>query len=307
MRSLPWACAALLLASCNSASDPERRPIPSPGWGAGNGQIARDVPDEGAPIGARSFVVGADGRVHILDQVSARVVRFEGSSAKGAVKLPARPFEDLALLEGGGYALLDPFASRAVVFVDAQGSEQSKIELSPLGVEPGRVTALDADESGVWVEVDGSYRVRIGDATGAVAPPQAEPGTARAGQWLYEATRSPGGPVTVARRPAAGGPKANLASVALSSAPIDFRLLASQQAPELYLAVRFGVSTDVGGAESITLVVLHAETGAELRRRELGGSSSVEESFRWVRLSPSGSLRWLTVDAKGVQVREVAP
>ena len=294
----------LALAGCDSASD-ETKAAPAVPWGTAAGQVGRVVPDEGAPEAARSFAVDESGTAYLLDRVNRRVQVVRGGKVSQSIALPERPFEDIELTQDG-FALLDPFVSRSVVLTTRDGSVVSERQLEPLGVSANRVTALSVEASGIWVEVDGSYRVRVADAAGKPAEIEANPGTLVIGDQVYGLDGSPAGALTLSRRPKSGGAKTALGELALGASAVEWRLLGNPDGTRLYVAARHAKSSEPSAAETILLVTLDAN-GKELARREIAGSSSVEESFRWVKLGADGKLHFLTVSASGVTLREVKP
>ena len=98
--------AATALGACSKKQPTAQRPPDKPpeittviavGWGSSPGQLGATSPEEASPEGPKSFVVDASGRIHVLDQVHARIQTFEQGKSVATLPLPARPFEDIEL------------------------------------------------------------------------------------------------------------------------------------------------------------------------------------------------------------------
>jgi hypothetical protein len=136
-------------------------------WGNALAQLGHDLPVEAAPLGPTSFVVTAEGFVHVLDAVNSRIVVYERDRAVRTIPLAQDTFQDLDF-HGDGYVLLDPFTASSLAFTDDQGRIRHEVPLVGEGVpEPGLVTGIFDRADGVWVEVGHDYLVRLTDEHGA--------------------------------------------------------------------------------------------------------------------------------------------
>lgn len=126
--------------------------------------VSRD--DESSPEGPGSLAVDAEGRFWVLDAVHRRVaVLAKDGSLEASVPLPSDTIEDLALLPSGELAVLDRLVARRVYVLAENGTLLASAPVEGPGVEDGGlVTALFADESGVWLEVQRAAHVRVLDA-----------------------------------------------------------------------------------------------------------------------------------------------
>lgn len=91
------------------------RVIVNTSWGSGPGQIGLTVEPDVQPQGAKSFAVGKDGSVYILDQVNQRVQHFD-KNGKHVKSLPAdRPqLDNIAVSDTGAVYVVDSIVARKV-------------------------------------------------------------------------------------------------------------------------------------------------------------------------------------------------
>ena len=148
------------------------------GFGSAPSKVGLVREPESSPEAPGSLAVDAEGRVYVLDAPHARVAVFlgTGSSAKGAtgagmgalaasIPLPSDTVEDIALLPSGDLAVLDRLVARTVYVIAASGTVVAHAAVEGAGVEDGgEVTALFADDTGVWLEVLRGAQVRVLDA-----------------------------------------------------------------------------------------------------------------------------------------------
>lgn len=130
--------------------------------------VGIEVPEEGNPEGPSSFVVDAQGTVHILDQVNQRIQVFTQAGALlGSVPISSATFEDIELDGNGGYILVDKSDREAVVFIDGAGVEKAFIRIvgGPIA-NAGDVTGVYRTTDGIWLEIDDAELVQIADVQG---------------------------------------------------------------------------------------------------------------------------------------------
>ncbi|MEZ4220466.1 MAG: hypothetical protein R3B13_06000 [Polyangiaceae bacterium] len=296
----------LLALGCDSSSK-DKTTTPAPGttanWGNGKGDVANDVPEEGAPEAARSFTVDDAGNVYLLDTLNTRIVVFKQGKADTPVPLPEGVYDDLALMPDGGFALLD-IEKGLVKYVDSSGAARGQTLLDPLGVPAAQVTALDVSD-GVWTEVDGEYLVKVAGTDGSAAQPEATPATLRLADYHFSLDRISSQRVSLFRSPASGGARTELATVDFGKEALEWGLFRGPSDDTLRVLARVA-STPGELAESVVAITLSTD-GSEKSRREVPGSESEEECFRWARSAPNGTLYLMRFTASGVRVQEVAP
>jgi hypothetical protein len=134
-------------------------------WGAMGATVGRFDGDEAASEGPMSFAVYPDGQLLVLDQVNYRVVRFDDTGALlGETPIPANTFQDLEIWDGGRVVLLDRLARRSLLVMTDAGTTIREIGIEGDGIpEGGGVTAMLAEDDGIWLEFDHTSRVRLLD------------------------------------------------------------------------------------------------------------------------------------------------
>src|SRR6185503_15316008 len=90
-------------------------------WGQGAGQLGRRASSESAPEAPMGFAIDREGRVHVLDQVNARLQIFEKGAPARVVALPAETFQDIALDAKGNAVVLDRLSTSTLAFIGANG------------------------------------------------------------------------------------------------------------------------------------------------------------------------------------------
>ncbi len=135
-------------------------------WGNGGSMLSRDDGDESVPQGPMSFAPGRDGEIWVLDALAARIVRFGPDGAmEREVPLPARTFEDLEV-RGDRMFVLDRVVRRSVLVLEAD-RQAGEVPIEGPGIpEGGGVTAMFAEDDGVWLEYEHRDLVRVLDADG---------------------------------------------------------------------------------------------------------------------------------------------
>jgi hypothetical protein len=251
-----------------------------------------------------SFVVDANGRATVLDQVNGRLEIFENGAATRTIPLHSETYQDVAA-RGDGYALLDRSGEEAVAFTDASGKITHSVPLRGEGVdEGGSVTALAQRDDGTWVEVEHQAWVRVADASGAadLERPMLEGRPDGAGA-TYRLARAGGAKASLVR--AGDGDRAvrwiefDEPIWALDALEFDGRghvfvgaelALESEQAPYDVVDRREQV------------IVLDAG-GDEVARLDMPPSTGPEEAFRSLRVGADGALYQLVMDAHGATMR----
>lgn len=145
-------------------------------WGAGEGELGHERPQEGAPLGPMSVVTDGKGRLVVLDTVNGRVVR-RGMDGKldSEVKIGLLDPQDMAVAQDGSMAVLDRFADKKVAVYDESGALKGELPLIGEGIEDvGDVTGVFVDGTDVYAEREHGPLVRVGSTSGEPAEPQTE-------------------------------------------------------------------------------------------------------------------------------------
>lgn len=151
-----------LVAACQIAA-------PTPALSLGFGHAPADLglarESEASPEGPGSLAVDEEGHVWLLDAVHQRIAVFAKSDELvGNVPLLSATVEDFALLPSGDVAVLDRLVERRVTVLAPNGAVIARAEVEGPGVEEGGlVTAVFADQTGVWLEVLHGMQVRVID------------------------------------------------------------------------------------------------------------------------------------------------
>lgn len=155
----------------------------SPWGGQSIDQVGRNRPEEGNPEGPMSLSVDAKGRVYVLDQVNARVVKHSADGkAESAFPIGSEASQDIAIASDGKVAVLDRFSSKSVSMYDDSGALIGDLPLvggpgkNGEGEidKPGLVTGVFVDGQDVYAEREHGPLVRIGDTSGKPAEERTE-------------------------------------------------------------------------------------------------------------------------------------
>jgi hypothetical protein len=148
-----------------SVVDPGPQLLVSIPWGSGDGQAGRTEAEESAPCGPMSFAVTPAGRIHVLDQVNRRVLRFDPAGAPLApVPIGSDTFQDIEIGPDGELVLLDRLVDGAVVVLDGAGEELARHGVVGTGIaQGGGITAMLLRDDGLWLEYNHQHSVRVLD------------------------------------------------------------------------------------------------------------------------------------------------
>jgi hypothetical protein len=127
--------------------------------------LARLDGDESNPEGPMSFAVSRAGDVYVLDQVSARVVRFgpDGRLLQ-ELPLPGTTFQDIDVVGDGHVVAIDRLVRGTIVVFEVATGATRELQLVGERIpEGGAVTAVLGRDDGVWVELRHEEAVRILD------------------------------------------------------------------------------------------------------------------------------------------------
>jgi hypothetical protein len=144
------------------------------GWGSRPGEFARRRDPESNPE-APMAIAAARGEVAVVDQVNRRVQRFRDGKLTATIPLGGDTVQDVAAGARGSTVLLDRLGDRNVQVYGADGKLANEVSLVGKGVpEGGGVTAVFADDDGIYVEREHASVVRIADASGNADPARPE-------------------------------------------------------------------------------------------------------------------------------------
>lgn len=280
-------------------------------WGTGPTQLGRILAGEQNPEGPMALDADAQGRVFVLDQVNARVLRLDPDGSSHSLPAPRTAQE---LLAGpSGVWLLDRLVGRTARRIDAEtGKELGHVGLAqPQLDEPGGITALLGHDGALWAEFEHTRLIRLGGLNGATLPPSTLAG--RPGldaRRVLRALRTGPGQVAIAGRAVDAPDDAapNLTLQAEFPLPVWQVLeLAGDQAGRTWLVVD-AVAFDAQDqpAQRRRIVRVWNADGSPRAEADLCTPDGPEETLRPVRLGANGRLYALCLRSDGATVQEVS-
>jgi len=274
-------------------------------WGSGGALLSRDDGRESIPQGPMSFAVEPDGSIWVLDAIARRLVRYgAGGELLSELALPASTFEDLEL-RGGRLYVLDRLVRRSVLVLDAQGPILEVPVEGPGISEGGGISAMLAEEDGLWLEYEHQELVRVLDADAregdrTVVAGRPVPGSShRLRAWLDRGGRPR---AWLELWPAAGG-----APRASRSVPLDGptpRIAWIQAGPGGLIAAIFHVVRAAAPGATPTEENLGLWLGPDLRILATFRSPYCLRAWqqqREFRLAPDGALIGMALTSEGVR------
>lgn len=97
--------------------------------GSGPDDIGMISGYESSPIYPKSFSVGKNGEIYILDQVNKRVQVFKNGKRDKTIPIPFDSFEDIAIISCGKIGLIDIEVKESVYIIDFKGKLLNKISI----------------------------------------------------------------------------------------------------------------------------------------------------------------------------------
>ena len=279
-------------------------------WGGAPGELGRRAANESSPEGPMSFAVAKDGSAYVLDQVNSRVSVFDrAGGATRTLPLPAETFQDIAIRDDGGVALLDRHGAESVAFLSAEGKLTHEIALAGDGVPSGGdVTALFQHDDGTWVEVQHGSLVRIADAKGnALGERDVLPGRLLPDGSAIRMSKSGARAAWLAVTPPGERAKP-LVRVEFELPVLQLLALETDATGRIVIAADLAEESPeppFALLDARETVVVLSRDGAELSRFELPAATGGEESLRRVRLGPDGSIHHMSFTENGVTVRRL--
>lgn len=272
-------------------------------WGSGPGDLGRERPQEGNPMGPMSLSMDGKGRVYVLDEVNGRIVR------RGADGKPDTTFrtdliapQDMAVAEDGSTVVLDRFVDKQVVIYDESGRVRADIPIAGDGVDDvGAVTGVFTDGDDIYVEREHASLVKIGDTTGQLAEPRTEiPGRpSRDGQLFLNAgiTDAQVGRVYVSAIDRATSQHRFTRELRLRSFVQNIVLLDSDLAGTIYFAA---IVEPEGGQAVVLLTCLEPLKGTPVGGAVLPVNTMPEETFRDIVVQNEGGVMYALRSEQGV-------
>jgi hypothetical protein len=302
----PFALSLLLLILAPGAA-PASAPAPArPAvvltvpWGGGPAGLARTEADESEAEGPASFAVAPNGDIWVLDQVAARVVRYDRAARVVAVVLlPSPTFQDLEVWHDGRLVVLDRLVRKTVLVVGPGGEEPSEHGIEgPLVPEPGAVTALLARPDGIWLEVGHAFSFRLLDRDLApLAESPALPGRVlRGGGGSLELSLRPPDGVAIAWRDALG---MGSEPVVLALGPVIRIAWAEDVDDGRFWLIH--VTPPVGTRGDWYSGALRDRDGVALATFEAGGADAPWSQVREFRVLEDGELLQMELRPEGVR------
>ena len=269
-------------------------------WGWGPAGLSRIEANESEAEGPASFAVAPGGDLWVLDQVAARVVRFDARGrVAGVVLLPSPTFQDLEVWSDGRLVILDRLVRRSVLVVGPDGADPVEHAVQgPLAPEPGEITAILARSDGIWLEVAHRHSFRLLDEDLAPVPESpALPGRVlrRGGGSLELSLRLPTG-VAVGWRDSMGmGP----APMVLEVGPVLRLAWAEDLGEDRFWLIH--VIPAAGGRGDRFSGALRDRSGAVLAFFEAGGADAEWSQVREFRVLDGGDLLQMELRPEGVR------
>ncbi len=151
--------------------DASPTPLVRARWGGGEGELGRHRMQEGNAEAPMSLALaGSD--VLVLDQVNARVVRYDAQGRASGSFAATATTQELTVADDGTTVLLDRLVDKKVTLVGPSGRRVGEVPLPASAGEAGLLTGLFVDGNDVYVEREHGALVRVGTTDGQ---PSAEP------------------------------------------------------------------------------------------------------------------------------------
>ena len=257
-----------------------------------------------------AVTVAPDGTLLVLDQINRRVQRWKDGKLVGSMPFGGDTVQDVVSGPEGRTVLLDRLGDRNVQIYDPGGKLMNEVALVGKGVpEGGGITAVFADEDGVYVEREHGAVVRIADVNGHPDParPELLGRPSRDGKQLLSAALvdRAAGTVSVRAFDRKTSQPIWSATVALGAPILHNITLDSDRQGAVYLAA-------VTGAET-TMAPFHVVDEAIAITRLVGGQQrglmtlppfqTADETFRPVTIADDGTIFVEYVGEQGVEVK----
>jgi len=257
-----------------------------------------------------AITVAADGTLLVLDQINRRVQRWKDGKLVGSMPFGGDTVQDVVAGPEGRTVLLDRLADRNLQIYDPTGKLLNEVSLVGKGVpEGGGVTAVFADDNGVYVEREHGAVVRIADVNGHPDParPELIGRPSRDGKLLLSAALADRGAGTVSLRAFDRKTSQPVWSTVVSlGAPILHVItLDSDTQGAVYLAASTGAETTTAPFHIVdeAIVVTRLTGGQQRGLLTLPPFATADETFRPITVADDGTLYVEYVGENGVEVR----
>lgn len=280
-------------------TDAGRSLLLSAKWGSGRGQLDRSHQPEGNPEGPMSFVRAGDD-LFVLDQVNARVARYNGKGQLEATYDASLTTQDIAVGKDGTVALLDRLVEKSVRLLDKNGRPIATLPLPERVGEPGLVTGVFVDGKDVFVEKEHGVLMRVGSTDGSVAT-EATDLTGRPskdGALLIMATFAGAeGKVNLNAFDRRAGALRFARSIQFPRPARQVALLDTDLKGTIYVGV-------IGGRDpAVNIACLDPGDGHVVGRIAVPTQSTPEESFRDFSVSDDGTITFSIRTEEGIDFR----
>lgn len=268
------------------------------GWGAGNGNLGRDRPQEGNPEGPMSVTIDSKGTSSVLDQVNRRVVRVDKAGQRlPSIELPLQAPQDLVVAKDGTTVVMDRLVDKSIALISPDGVLRGELPLLGKGLrEGGAATGVFTDGDSVYVERTHGDSVRIGSVAGVkdVERPEIPGRPARDGRSYLTASIASG--------------KVLLTVIDASTRAHRFTRQYSLAGPVSSLVL---LDADVRGVvyvgamvgPEVQVLCVDALDGHPMGTTAVPASASADEAFRELAVSDDGEILALLRDEAGAELR----
>lgn len=274
-------------------------------WGAGQGELGRERPQEGNPEGPMSFAFAGDD-MFVLDQVNGRLSKFDKKGKlQRTIDTKSTTIQDLTVAKDGSVIALDRLADKTISVYDANGKKTGEHPLSGGKVgETGLVTGVFSDGKDIYVEKEHGALVHVGTTDGKAADDTKELAgrpskdgallltaviaAPREGRLVLNAIDRTTGSLRFARQINVPRPAKSIV------------LLDSDAKGTIYLGAACGPSDNVA-----EIACLDSKDGHVLGRVDVPLSTLPEETFRDFVVTDDGSIVYALRTEDGVEYRAV--
>ena len=309
-QSAKRAAAGQLRIAAAAPSKPTRA-IVSAGFGAGPNQLGGRAADESNPEGPMAIVAG-NGGLAVLDQVNARIVRYDlDGKPLGTIPIAPDTAQDIAVGPDGRVAVLDRVTDAQLLYYDENGKliGQTPVVGGPID-ESGGTTGVFADSTGVYIEREHGEVAHVLDADGK---PDADRRTLP-GRPLRDGSGSTqallvdkAAAITTLR---VFSPTADLVwqrTVKFPAPIVSIVMLDSDRAGRVYIAAHLAIEDTAPPFaltnERIVVVRVDEKTGASLGSLTLPPPPGADEALRPLSVGDDGTVYQMLVGDNGVEIQ----
>ncbi len=254
--------------------------------------------------------VTPDGTLLVLDQINRRLQRWKDGKLVGSMPFGGDTVQDVVSGPEGRTVVLDRLGDRNLQIYDPTGKLMNEVSLVGKGVpEGGGITAVFADNDGVYVEREHGAVVRVSDVNGHPDParPELIGRPSRDGKLLLSAALASrdAGTVSVRAFDRKTSQPVWSATVSLGAPILHVVTLDSDAHGAVYLAAVTGAETTVAPFHVVdeAIVVARLVGGQQRGLLKLPPFQTADETFRPITVADDGTLYVEYVGEEGVEVR----